>query len=127
MSKTNNNLSSFLLAWLPVVLWAGMIYYLSAQQILPSLVLVTWDFVFKKSAHVFVYGVFYILVFRALQQTTQLSGHQVWLLPLIITLAYATFDELHQSAVSGRTGSLRDVGFDALGCSLVMMRKFGYI
>ncbi len=127
MSKKNNNIFKVIVAFLPAVIWASFIYFLSAQSVLPSLALSTWDFVFKKTAHVVVYGILYILFFRGFQQTTELKGNQVWLLPLILTLAYAAFDELHQSTVPGRHGSLRDIGFDALGCSLVIMRKFGYI
>ncbi|MFH2118741.1 MAG: VanZ family protein [Candidatus Paceibacterota bacterium] len=127
MLKIVKKTFSVILAFLPPVIWAIFIYYLSAQQVLPSLYLSTWDFLFKKSAHIFVYGVLYLLLFRSFSQTTELKNHAKWLLPLVFALAYATFDELHQTTVPGRTGTLRDIGFDLLGCNLVLMRKFGYI
>ena len=127
MSKTVTSIFRPIKAFLPAVVWAGFIYYLSAQQVLPSLTLSTWDFLFKKTAHMFVYAVLYLLLFKAFKQTASLTGHKVWLLPLVLTLAYATFDEAHQAFTPGRHGTVRDVGFDALGVSLILMRKFGYI
>lgn len=127
MSKTVSHPFEIILAFLPAVIWAVFIYFLSSQQVLPSFTISTWDFVFKKSAHVFSYAVLYILLFRAFHKSSPLSGKQVWLMPLALTLAYAGFDELHQSLVPSRHGSVRDIGFDILGASLVIMRKFGYI
>lgn len=127
MSKTANHIFEIVVVFLPAVVWAGFIYLLSSQQVLPSLAISTWDFVFKKSAHVFSYAVLYILLFRAFHKSAPLSGHHIWLIPLLLTLVYAGFDELHQSLVPSRHGSVRDIGFDALGASLVIMRKFGYI
>jgi len=127
MSKPSSNIFSIITAFLPSVLWAGFIYYLSSQSVLPSLMLSSWDFVFKKSAHIIVYAILYLLLFHAFRQTVPLKGSAVWLVPLAFAIAYAAFDEVHQSYVSGRHGALKDVGFDTLGCSLVIMRKFGYI
>ncbi|HCR80893.1 MAG: VanZ-like protein [Candidatus Pacebacteria bacterium GW2011_GWB1_47_8] len=116
-----------ILAFAPTVVWAGFIYILSAQSVLPSLTLNTLDFIFKKSAHMFVYAVLYILLFQAFRETTNLQGFKSWVVPLVLTLAYATFDEAHQTFTPGRHGTLRDIGFDTLGASLVLMRKFRYI
>lgn len=123
----SNKFFDILIAFAPAVLWAGFIYFLSAQQVLPSLTLNTFDFLFKKTAHIFVYAVLYLLIFQALKETTRLTGVKLWTIPLILTIVYATFDEAHQTFTPGRHGSLRDIGFDALGVSLVLMRKFGYI
>lgn len=127
MSKTATLSANPIFAFLPAILWAGLIYFFSSQQVLPGFTLDTWDFIFKKSAHVFVYAVLYWLLFRAFAQSAPQKGHRVWLMPLILTLAYAFFDEFHQSLVPNRHSSLRDVGFDTLGASLVILRKFGYI
>jgi len=123
----SNKFFDTILAFAPSIVWAGFIFFLSAQQVLPSLTLNTLDFLFKKSAHIFVYAVLFVLLFRAFKETHKLTGYKVWVIPLILTLAYATFDEAHQTFTPGRHGSLRDIGFDALGASLVLMRKFGYI
>jgi VanZ family protein len=127
MSKIVNKVFSVFFAFLPSVVWAGIIYYLSSQQVLPSLTLSSWDFLFKKTAHIVAYAILYLLLFRGFSLTANLKGNTRWALPLLLAVAYAAFDEFHQAFVPGRTGTLRDIGFDSLVCSLVLMRKFGYI
>lgn len=127
MLKTAPSFFRYLTAFLPAVLWAIVIFFLSSQQVLPSLSLSTWDFVFKKTAHIFSYGLLYWLLFRAFRQTTNFTDLKLWTVPLLITLLYACFDEIHQTYTPGRHGTTRDIGFDALGCGLVIMRKLGYI
>ncbi|MFN2471101.1 MAG: VanZ family protein [Gaiellaceae bacterium] len=90
--------------WLPVVAWAAVIFVLSS---IPSLGtgLGTWDLALRKLAHVTEYAVLGALLARALSEPVALlSG-----------LAYAISDELHQTFVSGREGTARDVFFDAAG------------
>lgn len=116
----------FLLAFTPAIIWAGLIYWFSAQQVLPSLHLSTLDFLFKKTGHIVVYAVLYFLVlfgFKQVDAKPKIS----WWLSLITCLLYAISDELHQSHVSGRTASIRDVGYDFLGMSLVILRRMNFI
>lgn len=126
-------MSKLLNAYLPPILWAGFIFFLSSQTVLPGLEVNTWDFVFKKSAHMFVYAVLYLLLHRALLLTTyksKLSKAQslrLLTLPLIITLAYAISDEIHQAYVPGRYGTLRDIGFDLLGSLIAVLYRYRYI
>lgn len=124
MSKST--VKNHLTAFLPSLIWAGVIFIFSAQQVLPSLHLSTLDFLFKKSAHMFVYGVLYWLVYRGLSQVDTPSS-QKWWIAMIICLIYAASDEFHQSLVSGRSATLRDVGYDFLGAGLVLLRKKDYI
>jgi VanZ family protein len=95
-------------AWLPVVLWAGVIFGLSS---IPSLAtdLGTWDLVLRKLAHVSEYTVLGFLLLRALgrEETAALAG-----------VAYAATDELHQHFVPGRHGAVYDVAIDAVGVLL---------
>lgn len=124
---TANTLSKAILAFLPAAVWMGCIYSFSAQSILPGLTVNVWDFIFKKTAHMVAFGLLYFLLFLGFRKTVPLTGQTAWSVPLALTILYACLDELHQSFVPGRFGTLRDIGFDTLGCSLVMMRKFGYI
>jgi VanZ family protein len=122
--------SVWLNAFLPPVLWAALIFYLSSQSSLQGFELDTLDFVFKKSAHMFVYGVLYWLFYRAAQlvlNKTAQKQHWQWSLPLIAIIIYAISDELHQTFVPGRTGTLRDIGYDTLGASIVFLWKYRYI
>jgi VanZ family protein len=95
-------------AWLPVVLWAGLIFGLSA---IPSLGtgLGTWDLVLRKCAHVTEYAIFGFLLLRAI-------GSE--LPSFVLGVAYAASDEAHQTFVRGRHGALYDVAIDAFGVLL---------
>src|SRR5258708_4345873 len=95
------------LYYLPVVVWCGFIFLLSSQSNLPGPGSAVLDFIFKKSAHMFVYGVLYWLLFRAANAG---KSQKLFLIPLLICMAYAATDEFHQSFIAGRTPTIRDVG-----------------
>jgi VanZ family protein len=91
--------------WLPVVIWAGVIFAFSS---IPSLNsgLGTWDYVLRKCAHMTEYAILAVLLVRA-------TGSYAWAFALAV--AYAGTDEFHQTFVRGRHGSPIDVGIDAVG------------
>jgi VanZ family protein len=97
--------SRALSAWLPVVLWAAVIFALSS---IPSLStgLGGWDTVLRKLAHGTEYAILGALLLRALgrELTAFAAG-----------VAYAITDEIHQHFVTGRQGSPVDVTIDAVG------------
>ena len=101
--------------WLPVLVWAGVIFAFSS---IPSLNsgLGTWDYVLRKGAHMTEYAILAMLLVRA----TRSYG---WALAL--TVAYATSDEFHQTFVRGRHGSPIDVGIDTVGAliGLALLRS----
>ena len=122
------SLKQLVLAYLPPTLWAGFIFFLSAQGILPSFEFSTLDFIFKKSSHMFVYGVLYFLLWRAVRLTIPGPHRAIhWILPMALTLLYAISDELHQNTVPGRYGTFRDVGYDMLGAGIVFLLQYRYI
>jgi VanZ family protein len=96
---------SALSAWLPVVLWAGVIFAFSA---VPSLGtgLGTWDLVLRKLAHLSEYVLLGLLLARAVRRPV---------LAVALAAAYAVTDEVHQTFVAGRHGSPLDVAIDTLG------------
>ncbi len=91
--------------WLPVVLWAGLIFGLSS---IPDLGtgLGGWDLALRKIAHAAEYAVLGALLLRAL-------GRE--LTAVAIGIAYAVTDEVHQAFVPGRHGAALDVVIDAVG------------
>ena len=97
--------SRLLLAWVPVVLWAGLIFALSSVPDLGT-GLGTWDLVLRKLAHFCEYGVLGLLLARAAGRET---------VALAAGVAYAVTDELHQSFVPGRNAAFRDVAIDWAG------------
>lgn len=115
-------------AWLPPTLWALFIYVLSDQGVLPTFSEDLYDFIFKKLAHMFVYAVLYILLHRAFSRTFPGKiSQKAWVFALLLTFCYAASDELHQMFVPGRYGTIRDVGYDMLGASIVLLRQYQYI
>ncbi len=101
--------------WAPVVIWAGVIYYLSAQ---PGLSIATGpaDFWTRKPAHIAEYALLSALIYRALSKTTKIK--KLFIYTFIFTLLYAISDEIHQHFVINRTGKITDVLFDTAGTLL---------
>ena len=94
--------------WAPVVGWAAVIFALSS---IPSLStgLGVWDTVLRKGAHTVEYAVLGALLLRAFGAR---------LPALLVGVAYAASDELHQHFVRGRHASPVDVGIDTVGLLL---------
>jgi VanZ family protein len=103
--------SRLLTVWLPVLVWAAVIFAFSS---IPSLSsgLGTWDTILRKVAHVTEYAVLGGLLYRAL-------GREA--LALAVGIAYAGTDELHQYFVRGRHASPVDVAIDAVGIAVGML------
>ncbi len=122
----NKRLINIFKAFAPATLWAIVIYIFSAQEVLPGLSLSISDFLLKKTAHIFVFAVLYLLMLKGFSSLGE-APIKAWKKTMFICLMYAIIDELHQTIVPGRTGTVRDVGYDFLGISLAFMQKFRYI
>ena len=97
--------------WLPVVLWAAVIFALSSIPHLSS-GLGTWDYVLRKGAHMTEYAILAVLLVRALQREVP---------AFVLGALYAASDELHQSYVRGRHGTPVDVAIDSVGLALGLL------
>jgi len=112
--------------WIALFVWASFIFTLSHQSTLPGPAEPTFDFIFKKLAHITVYAIFYWLTLSALT-TTYPKATKNWFVAFVITLLYAISDEYHQSFIIGRTAALRDIGFDLIGATIAFLRWHRYI
>jgi len=94
--------------WLPVIVWAAVIFTFSA---IPSLNtgLGTWDTVLRKGAHLTEYAILGALLLRAVGRA---------LPAFAIAVVYAATDEIHQHFVRGRHASPRDVLIDSIGIAV---------
>ena len=99
--------------WLTVVIWMGMIFYLSSMSLggspgeMPSWIM-----------HVGVYLILGLLV------GISLEVKNYYLIGLVICVLYGLSDEIHQMFVVGRVFSLYDVFWDGIGSliGLVIVR-----
>jgi len=103
--------------WLPVLIWAGLIFYLSS---IPNLAVGegTVDFLTRKPAHIIEYALLFGLIWRALQGSLVATVRTLYFSAAVFTFLYAVTDEIHQMLVPSREGKLYDLGFDLLGIFL---------
>ncbi len=116
---------SFLYYWLPAVLWMGIIFALSSRTRVSVSEQYWSNFLFFKTLHVIEYAVLYALTIRALAQGAKPTNNH-YLKSAIITIIYAISDEVHQTFVPTRQGTLRDVFIDTLGVSVayLLIKRF---
>jgi len=103
---------------MPVLLYAGMIFHLSSQSLdfIGEGPFPQWD----KVAHGTEYGLFTLLLLRALRATFPWAVTRtvaVW--AVLIAVAYGASDEFHQAFVPHRDSDVFDVLADGGGASLV--------
>jgi len=108
----------FISSWLPVGLWAGLIYYLSSIPHLGTGWGI-WDLILRKMAHVFEFAMLTALLIRAFRRTQAFRTRASILgWSSAISVLYAMSDEFHQSFTPGRGPSVRDVLIDGCGVFL---------
>lgn len=129
-----------ILSWTLVILWMGLIFYLSHQpatesnqlstgiteviiqtieKVAPNLELDirSLNHIARKNAHFFAYLVLGVLVINALR-VSGVRGYSRIGLALLICVLYAISDEVHQIFIPGRSGEVRDVLIDSAGSSV---------
>ncbi len=92
------------------VLWMAVIFYFSSLPDLKSDLPTLWDFIVRKIAHMFEFGVLYALWWRSLA-----GIRHRWVWSFVIAIIYSISDEFHQSFIHGRVASPIDVGIDICG------------
>lgn len=105
--------------WLPALLWAGFIFYLSSGTVGAVGVTYWQDFVIKSLAHVAEYGILTALLYRALLNSG-VDKTRSAIYSLLFAVVYAATDEFHQFFVPGREARFHDVLFDTIGGSLAL-------
>ena len=96
--------------YLPIILWCGVIFFLSSLETTPTPTDNILNFTLKKSAHIFEYAVLAFLISRIHPKKK--------LFIFLFCLLYALTDEFHQSFTPGRQARLYDIVFDSLGAFL---------
>jgi VanZ family protein len=105
------------LVWLPVLIWAGVIFVFSATPNLRFAEVADVDFVVRKAGHMLIFGVLAVLIWRALARSG-VDRAMIW--SWLLTVGYAATDEAHQSFTVGRHASPVDVAIDSCGALLLL-------
>lgn len=123
--------------WIPVLVWMGIIFYLSSQPasqsnelssgitkmiidfvsgVVPGSApeLINLNHIIRKNAHFIAYFILGVFTVNALY-LNRLKETRAFFMSLTISVAYAALDEFHQTFVPGRSGELRDVLIDSMG------------
>ena len=120
--------------WLPPLVWMALIMWFStgdfsadntASVLRP---LFQWGLpwasaeqiaalhaVVRKTAHVTEYGVLAVLWFMGLTRERRWSPRRAAWVAVLVAVAWASLDELHQMTQPSRTAAVGDVGFDTAG------------
>ena len=106
--------SKLISLWLPLVIYLGLIYYFSSLSQI-KIGLHAADF----PLHLAEYFVLSVLIFRALNfGLRERASLTVILFSLLLSIAYAVLDEIHQAYVPNRNPSQLDLIADGLGAIL---------
>jgi VanZ family protein len=113
-----------LIRWLPAIVWAAGISWLSSRQHLPE---VGPEFAFKdKVGHWMLFCVLGALVAWALRRAHHLSLLKTFWLAILIASAYGVTDELHQRFVPNRTADVWDWATDTAGSAAAAAAFYVY-
>ena len=112
-------MKTFLKYYLPLILWAFLIFYFSSIPNLKSGFADVWDLILRKAAHILEFAILAVLLIRVgLRKERGLNKRLVYVVALVFGILYAVMDEYHQTFIIGREGVLTDVLIDSLGVML---------
>lgn len=110
--------------WLPVAIWASVIFTFSSFHTVKTTDFFIGDFLIKKTAHIIEYGVLASLIYRALINSNVLKSKAMFFAVLLAFL-YGISDEFHQSFTPGREPTIRDILIDTTGASIFIFGIIG--
>lgn len=110
----------FVLYWLPPIIWMIIIFIMSSRQRISLADTEVENFLIFKSLHVIEYAFLYLLLFRASFKTfsKKITIQTIFFISIVGAILYAISDELHQTFVPTRQGSVRDIFIDTIGILL---------
>jgi diacylglycerol kinase len=104
----------------PLLLWMGLIFWLSSRSRLVELDNQAEEKLFYKTSHLIAYAILAWLWWRALSRKRVLTWMTL-LMAFVLTTLYGISDEIHQLFVPGRHGQAGDVLYDASGALLMIL------
>lgn len=119
-------MKTFIKYWLPVLLWALVIFSFSSYSVGSATQIYWKDFAIKKTAHMVEYAILTVLNYRALL-AQGIKTTNAALVAMLISVIYGASDEYHQSFTPGREPKVRDVIFDTIGSILAMYVVWNWV
>jgi len=111
------SLKHFVMYWVPVILYACLIFYVSSQSRLPDLRIMRFRH-FDKVVHFTEYAIFSVLIFRAaVNSPRSLLNKRAFMWAILIASIYGMSDEIHQFFVPYRFCDFWDWAVDTLGAA----------
>jgi VanZ family protein len=104
--------------WLPLIVWMGLIFWLSSQPQPFDLPDPWQESLVGISGHILGYAGLSILWWRTLAARPSAPGRRTLALAFFLTVLYAVSDEVHQTFVPGRSGTFGDLLIDAAGAAM---------
>ena len=135
-----------IIRYAPLVLWVGVIMFLSSGQAsmsntsrfvrplldflfpnAPEELLIVYHGYIRKLAHIAEYAILAFFAFLAFKNSPSKFLRRFWfVIAFILTFIIASIDETTQSYVASRTGSINDVLLDAAGGLIMIMLCYMY-
>jgi VanZ family protein len=114
---------SIALAWLPVLAYMGLIWFLSSRPISVPLV---WFPHRDKLVHLIEYGILGALSARAIHGSMLITFRAALVWGFALSVGWGALDELHQAFVPKRSADALDLAADVVGALLgvVCYRRF---
>lgn len=106
--------------WLPLILWMGLIFFLSSRSVLINFQNESGEKLFYKTAHMLAFAGLAWLWWRVLSPQREITWSSLTA-ALVLTALYGVSDEIHQFFVPGRHARAADVLFDSAGALAMIL------
>ncbi|MEA2006869.1 MAG: VanZ family protein [Patescibacteria group bacterium] len=106
--------------WLPALIWAGVIFYLSNQPGLRIGLTTPNEILARKIAHALEFGVLAWLIWRLTFYCFNVETRKAVFLAGVLAILFAASDEFHQMFVVDRSGNVADILVDSIGVLLTL-------
>ena len=110
----------FLKYYLPVIIWAGIIFYFSSRPGLRYFSENIKEIILRKGAHFVEFSILAILLWRIFYFAHNVKIKKAYFFSLILAIIFGFSDEWHQTFVFSRKGKIIDTAFDAVSIFLML-------
>lgn len=115
-----SRLLKWIFFWLPPIIWMNLIFLLSSKTRIGVSEVQIFNFIIFKTLHIIEYAILYLLLFRGFYLSTKKKPtSKTYIMAFIIAVLYASSDEIHQTFIPTREGTIRDIFIDTIGISFM--------